>query len=741
MLHHDDFQALEYRLASDRESLKALLASWFPNGVIVGDEFCIGNTRGDAGKSLKFNLTSRVWKDFATGDGGQGVIALHALTHTLTQGEAYKALGGEIMEKSNGAARTVFTPKPADPIKVVLEVPPEDAPRDDACFAHPAHGPASEIYHYLTAEGDLWYVQCRYNLASGKKVYCPWTWVGGAWRPEGPPKPKPLYGLERLAAFPDAGCIVVEGEKAAEALKRVIRTQPVLTWWGGAGAPRSADWEPLRGRKVTVWGDADEPGEKARKVVCDILAGLDCQVNYIDTSKLPSAWDAADAVAQGMGLPELKKFVGERKRAHGTAVTTPAPAAPVITPSAQAIPNNNHWQAAGLTLKANGLPHANENNMTKILEYAKQLDYRIDLWWDTFKRRLLYRTPSGSIEEWSDAMDTNLLTWVQDKMGLYTMNVDTVRRVVVSHAQRNPRNCVLEWFDTLEWDETERLKDLMPRGFGSERNPYTEAVGRCFMVGMVARAMRPGCKVDTLPILESEEGKQKSSALRALGSDDWFAEIHDSILSKDFKINIQGKLLIEISELNSFQRTQMNQIKGVISDPSDRMRMPYGRSSHDWPRQNVFVGTTNQDDWNTDVSGEARRFWPIICGTIDKEWIITNRDQLFAEAITRFRANESWWDVPRDAALDEQRLRHVDDPWKDPIRTYCDGKDQVTTSDVMEFALALKPDKRDMISARRVGYCLKALGFKKTTGRDGDRTFKVFRRPTRAPFEQGEAPF
>jgi putative DNA primase/helicase len=244
---------------------------------------------------------------------------------------------------------------------------------------------------------------------------------------------------------------------------------------------------------------------------------------------------------------------------------------------------------------------------------------------------------------------------------------------------------------------------------GTVLNRYTEAVGRCFMEGMVARVMRPGCKVDAMPIFEGAQGAGKSTALSIIGGE-YFAEIHESITSKDFYIAITGKMLCEISELHAFRRAELERVKGIITTGTDRFRTPYGRYAVDHPRSCVFAGTTNSSDWNTDETG-ARRFWPVECGEIDRDWLSENRQQLFAEAVARFNRGEAWWDVPEEEAGTERKKVRDFDPWQDLMRGYMDANNAVSIPYIMENILQLAPRDQSVIAARRVGKILRQNGF------------------------------
>src|SRR5262249_11330228 len=133
-----------------------------------------------------------------------------------------------------------------------------------------------------------------------------------------------------------------------------------------------------------------------------------------------------------------------------------------------------------------------------------------------------------------------------------------------------------------------------------------------FWLSLVARAYKPGCKVDNMIVLEGGQGIGKSTALDIIGGD-WYTEQHESASNpKAFAEILQGKLLVEISEMDAFNGSQINRVKQTITCQSDRYRPAYGRYAKDHLRRCIFVGTTNRDDWNKDETG-ARRFWPITC--------------------------------------------------------------------------------------------------------------------------------
>jgi putative DNA primase/helicase len=396
------------------------------------------------------------------------------------------------------------------------------------------------------------------------------------------------------------------------------------------------------------------------------------------------------------------------------------------TPSGSAYSQLTSWSSLDLVLSDKGVPVANMDNAARLLERHPDMQGRF--WFDEFQGRV-YSTwnPAGTEQEWSDADDVRLALWMQRTMGIGRMAVGTARDAVTAVAMAHKRNEVHEWLRGLEWDGVARLSLMLPEAFGTEDSPYTQAVGRCWLVSMVARALDPGCKVDTMPVFEGDQGLRKSTAMQTLVGARWFAEASESPTSKDFYQVLTGKLLVEIAELDAFSKAEVNTIKRVVTCRVDRYRAPYGRRAEDHPRACVFAGTTNRDDWNRDETG-ARRFWPVACTAVDVEWLARHRDQLFAEAVELYEAGTPWWDVPKEDARREQEARRAADEWEEVIADWTVGKWEVTVGDVLGQALKVEPERWDKAMQMRAANCLRVLGWKRETVRKGGKVLKAWAR-------------
>jgi predicted P-loop ATPase len=300
-------------------------------------------------------------------------------------------------------------------------------------------------------------------------------------------------------------------------------------------------------------------------------------------------------------------------------------------------------------------------------------------------------------------------------LGLKRLSKDVVHQAVDVHAYENRFHPVRNYLDALQWDGTARLSKLFPVYFGAEPSRYSETIGAMFIVSMVARIFDPGCKADHLPVIEGPQGILKSTACSVLGGK-WFSDnLPDVAAGKDVSQHLRGKWLIEVSEMHAMSRAEAAQLKAFITRTTEGYRPSYGRKEVIEPRQCVFVGTTNKDTYLRDETG-GRRFWPIKAGTIDINALMRDRDQLFAEAVARFRMGEPWWpdkDFERTHIMPQQAERYESDAWEENIATFVDSKGKVTVGQVAREAVHIETARIGTADQRRIAAALEQLGWKR----------------------------
>lgn len=370
----------------------------------------------------------------------------------------------------------------------------------------------------------------------------------------------------------------------------------------------------------------------------------------------------------------------------------------------------------------------NVNNVIKFL--SKNPTFQNKIHYDEFQMRIFFESPDGK-REWNDNDDLKLMQTLQATHGMHYISDMTANKAVRFYAHKNKINSVVKYFDSLSWDGVSRIERYFVDYMSAEDNEYVRRAGNNFFISMVARAYQPGCKVDNMVILEGPQGQKKSTANSILVGDQVFSEVSESIESKDFLLSLQGKLLVEIAELDSFSKAEMTRVKQVITNRIDRYRAPYGRATMDVPRTCVFVGTTNEDTYLNDVTG-GRRFWPIKINEINLEAINLDRDQLFAEAVSLYKRGYSWWEMPLELTAQAQEDRRVVDEFEILIQDYLHGKVEVTLWGVAMTALNIDKQRLDVGIQRRIGRCLRANGFKSVTRRDGEEVIRLWEKTTKS---------
>lgn len=338
----------DYRTIADAalQSFDAVIDRWLPGGTRKGHEYLACNpTRADERPgSFSVNMNTGQWADFATGDKGGDLVSLVAYIDGTKQGPAADALAGFLGIKVNGAdcsqdtrraaredssgSNTKVPPKPSKAAWRALLPAPDDAPAPPE--RHAKLGKPSATWTYCDAQGRCLCLVWRFEQADGGKEFRPLTYCEGsdgkrAWRWQGPPDPRPLYGLDRLAVHPKATVIVCEGEKAADAAAQLLPAPEyvAVASLNGAQSPGKTDWSPLAGRRVVIWPDHDKPGAGyAGKVAKLVKAVGAAAVAILEPAELypdaPSGWDAADALAEGLAPEHLRQCadrIASRKEA------------------------------------------------------------------------------------------------------------------------------------------------------------------------------------------------------------------------------------------------------------------------------------------------------------------------------------------------------------------------------------------------------------------------------------------
>jgi hypothetical protein len=265
--------------------------------------------------------------------------------------------------------------------------------------------------------------------------------------------------------------------------------------------------------------------------------------------------------------------------------------------------------------------------------------------------RILWPWPHSQVGDVTDAVDLLLGKYLTDQYGLPSIGRAALSEAIQTVAHTRRFHPIREYLDGLVWDGKSRVDmwliyamgekpvnyvedgQLKPPTISPSMIEYLQVVGRCWLLGMVKRAMEPGCKFDYCPVLEGVGGLRKSTLVETLAGSNFFSDTPFEVgRGKEAQEQVQGMWLYEIAEMSHFSKAEVGAIKGFISSKVDRYRVAYGTTVGSFPRQCVLVGTTNENTYLRDRTGN-RRFWPIpVRHVINTEWVIKYRDQLFAEA-------------------------------------------------------------------------------------------------------------
>lgn len=390
---------------------------------------------------------------------------------------------------------------------------------------------------------------------------------------------------------------------------------------------------------------------------------------------------------------------------------------------------DRRWKDS-LQINGNGVVRANLFNachaLRKSPEFAGLLQY------DEMSMQTVATKPTPWDREcprpWRNFDDSAATEWLQSQD--IQIGREITQQAVEKVAGERPYHPLRDWLSSLQWDETPRVDDWLTFHLGAARSPYVQAVGAAWMISAVARIFQPGCKADHIMILEGKQGIRKSTALKTLAGAEWFTDEMADFGSKDAAMQMRGVWIIELAELDHLSRSEASRIKAFMSRSTDRFRPPYGARLVEAPRECVFAGTVNDDEYLKDSTGN-RRFWPIRVGaSIDIEGLASEREQLWAEAVHRYRQGEPWWltdSGTEKQANREQRERVEIDPWEPLILDWMARQnDEFSTTEIL--LRCIEKHRKDVGRAdqMRVSKILKQNGFVRQQKRFGGAVAHVW---------------
>lgn len=255
---------------------------------------------------------------------------------------------------------------------------------------------------------------------------------------------------------------------------------------------------------------------------------------------------------------------------------------------------------------------------------------------------------------WRDADDAQLYTWVADRYGVQFPE-NRFSKALTTVTDKRCFNPLREYVQQLpEWDGVPRADTLLIDYLGAPDTEYTRVVTRKTLVGAIQRVLQPGCKFDTVLVLDGKPGIGKSTLLRKLGGK-WFSDSLSLADTRDKTAaeKLQGVWIMEIGEMQGTRKADVDIMKGFISRQVDEYRAAYGRVVERHPRTCIICGTTNSTTgFLRDTTGN-RRFWPVTVngGGRLSVWDMTEdtRAQIWAETMILVAEGETSY---LDAAME-----------------------------------------------------------------------------------------
>jgi predicted P-loop ATPase len=630
---------------------------------------------------------------------------------------------------------------------------------------------------------------------------CKWQWK--TWN-----APRPLYvPATLLSADLSLPVVVVEGEKCAQAGHELLGHEfDFVCWPGGARAVAYAAWGWLMGRTVYLWPDADakrerltreekeagvdpaskallpldkQPGWRAMRDVGSILvAEHGCTVHIVHMKppgERPDGWDLADAIAEGWDAQRVRDYIrasmvfvppddAARAKAAAAGAAVRSIAGAGSGPEGGDGGDVLSWRDKLICSAKGAIQPVRENAVLAldgmalpsgtwlegVPEAAGLIGFN-EFTNDVVKRRA---TPWGTAEGvWDEVDELEMGNWLTRAHWLPSLARGTLEEAVAMVAKRHRFHPVRELLEGLRgtWDGQQRLATWLRRACLEEDewddedllHKYLARVGTWLVMAICARVMRPGCKFDYMVILEGPQGWGKSTLARMLAWD-WFADTGLVLGDKDSYQNLQGILVYEWGELDALTRSEVTKVKQFVSSMKDRFRASFDRRAKDYPRQVVFIGTTNEGHYLSDGTGN-RRMWPVqVTRRIDLAWVQEVRAQLFAEAMHYLDEGQRFHPTAKEEAAlftPQQESRMVDNAIASAVMRYLYDEDQkvgfngengafITQISVADLLtrLGISVDKQTPLIVRQATAALDKAGWVRGRSSRGDRP-RVFRRP------------
>lgn len=393
---------------------------------------------------------------------------------------------------------------------------------------------------------------------------------------------------------------------------------------------------------------------------------------------------------------------------------------------------------------ADTLPAFQRDAKGEILAVAGNLEAAIrhsmigvQIGYDDFTQGVMLMNGKGTWEGFRET-DNVRLRIALEKRGFKPIAKETMRDTLLMVAEDHTFDSAQTWLKSLVWDGTPRVETFLPHYFGCADRKYERAIGRYWWTAQAGRILHPGIQCDMVPVLVGKQGIGKSSALAAMvPAREHLIEVDLMARDADLARTMQAALIGEIAELRGLNTREDEHIKAFVTRTQEKWVPKYQEQARTFNRRLVFVGTTNHEQFLTDNTGN-RRWLPVNVSSIDRDGIIDDRDQLWAEGCALFQVGGiEYRDAERLARVQHVNFQ-IEEPWtkaivnwlKDTIETADDPHVvRITMTDVLIGAGIVHEISRiTLMHQRRAAAVLRNAGWESVRARNSEYTsFRAWR--------------
>lgn len=387
------------------------------------------------------------------------------------------------------------------------------------------------------------------------------------------------------------------------------------------------------------------------------------------------------------------------------------------------------------TRKKSGEIEPTKNNVVTALAHPEVCGYCLG--YDEFLGKIM-RAPLGT-DEWTPLADTDYmeialrLERVEGgfRSGFGSISKELMRDAVAYVASVNAFDSAKDWLNALPpHDGRARVETSIIAYFGAQDSAYVRAIGRYLWTALAGRTLQPGIKADMVPVATGAQGMRKSSTVAAIPvSRDFFTTVDLSRKDDDSARLMAGKQVGELDELRGLGTREAEAIKSFITRGFEEWVPKYYEMVRRYQRRIVFIGTSNQDDFLSDATGN-RRWLPFRCGMCDPDALARDRDQLWAEARDLFLQHGVMYEEAERLAQAEHADFTEHDDWEPLIEGWLRTPDfnggtigddtPLTTAAALHF-IGVPPAQQNRLHQSRVKKIMKRFGFVEKSGRGGRR--------------------